>query len=290
MNTREYIDKLFSDYENDQTLSDFKEELESNLKERISYLQSKGSSEEKAWEKASAELSDISEIAQQLSLKRRKEVFEDMYLRTRNYISTKRMVLYVLLGGLLALGLILTALSYLYSKDPLACIGALIPLIIIPVCGLLFLGLTQETAGKYPLSWKRAVFYAVAAALILFGSIIFSIMFFVSAKGLPQAITVLIPFVLPGALLLIFLILTEKDFHKPWVRRQQAEYAKRHYELYNNPKAAEKRGLMSGALWIFTIALVIGLGMIFGFKYSWVVILFAVGSEVLIEYFMMSKK
>ncbi len=115
-------------------------------------MQSRGSSEEDACEKATAELSDISEIAQQLSLKKRQEVFTDMYLKTRNYISMRRMFLYVLLGGFFALGIILSALSYLYSKDPLAGISSLIPFIIIPVCGFLFIGLTQETASRYPLS------------------------------------------------------------------------------------------------------------------------------------------
>jgi len=230
MNTKEYIDKLFSDYEDDVTLSDFKEELESNLKDRIAYLQAKGVSEEDAWEKAATELADVSEIAQQLTLKKRKEVFADMYLGTRKYISTKRAILYVLLGGSLALGIILSAISYLSTNEPVAGLGALIPFMIIPACGLLFMRLTQETARKYPLSWKRSLFYAVSSSAILFGVIIFSMMFFIpleyedglaeSRVGLLEAIATLIPFALPGSLLLAFLVLTEKDHRKPWVKQQ----------------------------------------------------------------------
>ncbi|MCL2706195.1 MAG: permease prefix domain 1-containing protein [Spirochaetaceae bacterium] len=290
MNTQEYIDKLFLDYEDDKTLSDFKEELESNLKDRISYLQSKGASEEDAWEKATAELTDISEIAQQLSLKKRKEVFEDMYLRTRNYISTKRMVLYLLFGGSLALGIILSVYSFLQSNDILAGLEALIPFVIIPVSGLTFMGLTQETSVRYPLSWKRALFYVISIAVILFGLINFSMMFIISETELSKAIATLIPFVLPGSLLLIFFILTEKEHRKPWVLKQENEWMKKHVELYNNSKIAMKRGLMSGALWLFTIALVVTLGIIFGFKYSLPLFLFAIGGEVLIELFLISKK
>jgi len=293
MNTQEYIDKLFLDYENDKTLSDFKEELESNLKDRISYLQSKGASEQAAWEKATAELTDISEIAQQLSLKKRKEVFENMYLGTKKYINTKRAVLYVLFGGLLMLGVILSVLSvlsYLYSNTPITGLGMLIPLILIPVSGLLFMRLTQETGTRYPFSWKRALFYVISIAVILFGSIIFSMMFFISDAGLKQAIATLIPFALPGIVLLVFLVLTEKDHRKPWVLKQQNEWMKKHEELYNNSKVAMKRGLMSGALWLFTIALVVTLGMIFGFKYSLPLFLFAIGGEVLIELFLISRK
>ncbi|MCL2481025.1 MAG: permease prefix domain 1-containing protein [Spirochaetaceae bacterium] len=290
MNTQEYIDKLFLDYENDKTLSDFKEELESNLKDRISYLQSKGASEQDAREKATAELTDISEIAQQLSLKKRKEVFEDMYLGTRNYISTKRAILYVLFGGLLVLGIVLSVYSYLQSNDPLAGLGTLILFVIIPVCGLSFMGLTQETARRYPLSWKRTLFYVVSIGAILFGLIIFSMMFFISETALSEAIVTLLPFALPGSLLLAFLVLTEKDHNKLWVIKQQNEWMKKHGELYNNSKVAMKRGLLSGALWLFTIALVVTLGIIFGFKYSLSLFLFAIGGEVLIEFFMISKK
>ncbi|MCL2792081.1 MAG: permease prefix domain 1-containing protein [Spirochaetaceae bacterium] len=289
MNTGEYIDKLFSDYEDNKTLSDFKEELESNLKDRISYLQSKGTSEQDAWEKATAELTDISEIAQQLSLKKQKEVFADMYLKTRNYISTKRAVLYILFGGFLALGIILSVLSYLSTDNPMAGLGALIPFMIIPVCGLIFMGLTQETAGRYPFPWKRAVFYVISIAVILFGLIVFSMMFFTSEAGLPEAIATLIPFALPGLMLLVFLGLTEKEHRKPWAIKQEIEIMK-HGELYNNPQKSMKRGLLSGALWLFTTALVVTLGMIFGFRYSLPLFLFAVAGEVLIEFFMISKK
>jgi hypothetical protein len=201
-------------------------------------------------------------------------------------MNTKRVVLYVLFGGFLSLGVILSTLTYLYN-DPAAGLGSLIPFIVIPFSGLVFMGLTQETAEKYPLSWKRAIFYVVSTALIIFGSIVFSMMFFVSGTGLPEALATLIPFALPGILLLVFLVLTEKDHRKPWVLKQQEEWAKLHN---TDPKASAKRGLLSGALWIFAIALVITFGLIFGFKYSWVIILFAIGIEVLITFFMLPKK
>ncbi len=115
-------------------------------------------------------------------------------------------------------------------------------------------------------------------------------MFFISGTGLPEAIAALIPFFLPGSLIMIFLVLTEKDHNKPWVIKQQAEWIKKHSKLYNNPKTAAKRRLLSGALWIFAIALFITLGITAGFKYSWLVFLFAIGGEALIEFFMISQK
>ncbi len=284
MDTKTYINNLFSEYENTEALEDFKEELESNLKDRIRYLESRGTSPGEARDKASAELGDISDIADEMSFRKKKEIFEEMYMKTRKYISTKRMVAYVLLGGIMAFGLIIAALAYLYSEMAVAGLGSLIPFFIVPACGLLFMGLTQETARNNPMSWKRALIYTLAAALVLFGLNVFSMMFFISGTGLPEAIATLIPFVLPGSMLLIFLILTEKNRNKPWViEEQQASIAKYQRNYADSPRS-EKMGLLSGALWLFILALFVTLGFIIGFRYSWMVFLFAVPLELLIVF------
>lgn len=287
MDTKQYIDNLFSEYENNDALTDFKEELDSNLKDRIAYLESKGESPETAWKKASAELGDISGIADEMSLKKKKEIFEEMYMKTRNYVSTKRMILYVIFGGTAAFGIIAALLSYLYSGEAVAGIGTLIPFLIFPASVLVFMGLTQETARSNPMSWKRAVWYALSTAMILFGLIIFSMMFFIRNLGLPEAVAVLIPFVLPGSMLMMFLILSGKDRSKPWVIEQQKKYTD-YSSTAGNPQSG-RIGLLSGALWIFAAALFITLGLIIGFRYSWIVFLFAVSLEVLIVFAFLPK-
>jgi hypothetical protein len=40
------------------------------------------------------------------------------------------------------------------------------------MCGLVFLGLTQETARSYPMNWKRALIYAAAVGAVLFGLVV----------------------------------------------------------------------------------------------------------------------
>ncbi|WP_269849271.1 hypothetical protein [Methanosarcina horonobensis] len=52
-----------------------------------------------------------------------------------------------------------------------------------------------------------------------------------------------------------------------------------------DPYAASRFGLFSGALWIFAIALFAGLGFLIGFQYSWLVFLFAVSGQLLIQAF-----
>lgn len=290
MNIREYVDGLFADYPNSGAMNDFKEELCSNLSDRIHDLEKKGIDSKEAFRKATAELGDISEIAEQISSEKRREVFEAMYMKTRNYMNKWQIIGYTVAGGLLAFGIIIALLAYLRTGDPVAGIGSLIAFLIVPVCGFVFLGLTQETARNHPMSWKRAAFYTVDAAVILFGLITFIMMFFIRGEGLPTAIATLIPFALPGSIVLVFLILTEKNRNKPWVREQEAAWAERMGEPFSDPHVATRFGLFSGALWIFAIALFIALGFLVGFQYSWLVFLFAVAAQVLIQALMMPKK
>lgn len=71
MNTREYIDSLFSDYQKTSALEDFKEELKSFLDERIRTLVKGGMDEKDAFEKATSELGDISAVADEISRKKK---------------------------------------------------------------------------------------------------------------------------------------------------------------------------------------------------------------------------
>jgi hypothetical protein len=88
MGTQKYVDGLFSGYEQTPTLCDFKEELRSNLNDRIANLIKKGMSEQMAFDKATTELGDISALADEISLKKKKEVFSEMYMKTKNYMKT----------------------------------------------------------------------------------------------------------------------------------------------------------------------------------------------------------
>jgi hypothetical protein len=58
---------------------------------------------------------------------------------------------------------------------------------------------------------------------------------------------------------------------------------KREMEIWNNPAAAARFGLFSGAIWIFAIGLFILLGFLIGFKFSWLVFVFAVAIQLLVQ-------
>ena len=290
MDIQKHVDALFADYQENPALNDFKEELASHLDERIKSFIKKGMDEIQSLEKALDELGDISSIADELGKKKRQEVFFEAYMKnTKTYMDKKHIYGYILAGGLLALGVILTLTAYFASGEPMVSLSSGMLLIILPICAFVFLGLTQETAKNYPMNWKRALIYTATAGLILFGLKFFAatlLKFFIiegysTAKLIP-AIGSLLPFALPGTVILAFLLLTEKNRHKPWVMEQQAIWAKQVMEQFADPYAATRFGLYSGALWIFALALFIALGFIISFKFSWLVFLLAISVQILI--------
>lgn len=209
-----------------------------------------------------------------------------MYMKTRNYMDKWHVLGYVLAGGLMAFGIIISLLAYFTTGDMNAGLGSLMVFFIAPVCGFVFLGLTQETARNNPMSWKRALFYVAAVGVILFGIVIFAMTFFADhdVNRAVASIGSLLPFVLPGSVVLAFLLLTEKSRRKPWVIEQEAAWAER-----MNPYTATRFGLFSGALWIFAAGLFAVLGFLIGFQYSWVVFLFAIAGQVLVQALMTPK-
>ena len=300
MNAQNYVKSLFKDYEETAELKDFMEEIQSNLEERTASLIKKGLTEEEAFTKASAELGDIGVLADEMSLKRRQEVYQDAYLGIQHYMKPRRVAAYVTFGTILGFGIIITLISFISVSKVLpgmiltSTLGTFLPFFITSVTGFTFLGLTQESAAYYPMSKKRAAWYSAAALLIAFGVILFPLCYFavsetnsifsftLSEWGLVSALGVLIPFLIPGIGLLVFLCLTEKSRLKPWA----AAHYKEMYvnpELWQDPAQAARFGMFSGAIWICSVGLFIALGLAISFKYSWLIFIFTVAVQLLIQ-------
>lgn len=90
--------------------------------------------------------------------------------------------------------------------------------------------------------WVRALIYAIVAGGILFGLITAASLYFMDNMGLHAVLGTLLPFVIPGAGILAFLMLTEKSRHKPWVIEEQKVLMERYAK--KDPKA-------SGPRWTF---------------------------------------
>ena len=315
MNAQNYVKSLFKDFEETAALKDFMEEIQSNLEERTANLIKKGLAEEEAFARASAELGDISVLADEMSLKRRQEVYQDAYLGIQQYMTPRRVAAYVLFGIVLVFGIAAALIVYFstakhsgfwYNGESLvAASAALLPFFVAAVAGFTFLGVTQETADCYPINKKRAVWYTLAAGLMAFGIILFPVIFFATSKdyGLPEgnhyasiiaehglvaALPAEIPFLIPGIGLLVFLCLTEKNRRKPWAANHYKEML--NPEFWQDPVQSARFGMFSGAIWIFAVGLFIALGFALGFKYSWLVFIFATALQLLVQVMIFTPK
>lgn len=295
MNGKELIDSLFAGYEETTELADFKEELLGNLNAKVENLVKKGMDETAAFEKAAAELGDLSALADELSLKKRKEVFEEAYMDIRKYMTAPRVAAYVVFGILALFGLLAGFITYFSMRrfDTPALrltslFGAMMPFFTAAVAGFTFLGATQETSASYPMKKKRAAWYALATGLITFGITAAPVAFFGIRAGGESiepvgALGVLLAFVLPGIGLLVFLVLTGKNRMKPWLREMTAGAIKREMAKWNEWTSDSRFGLFCGAIWIFAIGLFILLGFLTGFKFSWLVFVFAIAFQLLVQ-------
>src|SRR5690606_14863046 len=107
-----YVDRLFQDYEDTQELRDFKEEIIINLQERIKELESKGLTAEEAFAKATAELGDITAIADQISKQKRKEIIGQMYVGRKVPMDKWHAVGFVVCGGAILFGILAALVVY----------------------------------------------------------------------------------------------------------------------------------------------------------------------------------
>jgi hypothetical protein len=296
MDAKVYIDSLFSSYEETKTLGDFKEELQSNMEDRIASLIARGMNEREAFEKAARELGDISVLADQISLRKKQEIFQDAYMGIRRYLQPGRVAVYVGAGALVVLGVIIALIIYFTGENQSAfesfwepnkklvnALGALLVFIPPAAAVFTFLGFTQETASRYPCSKKRSAWYALAAAALGAGLVFCPLTYFAADRGLMEAAASLIPFFIPGLALLFFLRLTDRDYRKPWAREQYERELRVNRELRSDPAAAARFSMISWALWFFAAGLFFLLGFLIGFQFSWLVFIFAAAVQLAVQ-------
>jgi hypothetical protein len=203
--------------------------------------------------------------------------------------------------------------------------ATMMPFLTAAVAGFTYLGMTQETASMYPVSKKRGAWYSAAAGLIAFGLFTMPIVYFggkfagdiiegLSQTTIPElgavidelsgatiqdldhiiaivpVISLIIPFILPGIGILVYLCLSEKDRLKPWAKDFRDKTVAREMAMWNDPATATRFGMFSGAIWIFATGLFLLLGFIISFKFSWLVFIFAVAFQLVIQGVMSKQK
>lgn len=281
MELKNFIDNAFETYEASPELFDFKEELLTNLQDRLKSLEKAGMKRTDALKEIQTEFADINKIADEMSLAKKQEVFEIRYMSLRHFVTKTRAALYAVLGVLAIFGLIVAALSYLGSGQMETLTGVLMIFSAVPAAGFVYMGLTQETASRNPMRPLRATIYSAAAFALLFGVLLVPMLVFGEAKSLEAAIAILIPFALPSIGVIGFLMITESDYRKAWVLKEaekQSEWAK-NFEASGN---AQTFGIMTSAVWILAIGAFVLLLLLKLWIYSWIPFVLAIAVMMLL--------
>lgn len=277
-----HVDSLFADIPDSGKLRELKEELTANLTERIADSINRGKSEAEAFKEAKADLGDVSELADSMRKVTNVPLQESIFYSQP--LDKKHVIGYVTASAIILFGLMTAGIVQLKNHELFQTISTLMPFVIISAGLFVFFGLTHESRYQYGMNTKRALAYSVASVFMLFGLMTAGILYF-QGQELWIVISALIPFVLPAAVAFIYLGLTEKSRMKmdnvlvrEWMEKWSTEW-----QQYSNPHYSPVRGGISGALWLFSIAIFILLILTGYWKFSWIVFIFACGIEALIE-------
>ncbi|MCL1854244.1 MAG: permease prefix domain 1-containing protein [Clostridia bacterium] len=292
MKEKVYVDRLFADYDATPNLCDFKEEITVNLCERVKEFISQGMTEDEAFEKAAAELGDITVIADDAARQKRTETIGQMYMKAKAPFTKRTAAGLAAATGflLLAAGAALLAV-FGGAENTLYYFAALLLAL---ACGLYtYFGLTQETAAHYPMKNGRALAYGVVCSAGFLGAGLAVALFLFGGWTLPAALVVKAALLLPAICCLIYLLITEAKRHKPWLKAiiaRDAEAAMTFHSGMADPVKAARFGIMSGALWLFAISLFVTLGVFIGWNVSWPPLLFALPVQTLMVNGILRKK
>ena len=205
---QEYLDHQFAGVKETQQLFHLKEELYTNLKERVSDLMKRGSSEEEAFKEAVINMGDLSGLVEDMRVYGQDTARQSVDTKAATRVFTVGMI-----AGLLSLliGAFLSPIVYFIFGFPI-----LEPLSIawmFTVIGVMLLTyslLTRETAKRYAMNKIRALLYAVASGSIVCGLFLSGIAY--SATGeVFIAITSMMIWFLIGFGLLLYLVFTGKS-------------------------------------------------------------------------------
>ncbi|MBU8906330.1 permease prefix domain 1-containing protein [Desertibacillus haloalkaliphilus] len=204
-----YVNKLFSGVGDSQQLFDLKEELTTNLKEKISDYIKSGMEEDDAFKEAVSSLGDLSGLVDDM-----RDIGQDKARQAVYSSMTSRISTAGLIAGILVIlfGVLTTAMLY-FMGLPLEAVTGPIIFVVIGGAIVVYSFLTRETSHKYAMNKVRAIIYATAIGLILFSLFVAFTSGFATGQ-LFIAISSFMVFFLIGVGLLLFLLFTEVDRKK----------------------------------------------------------------------------
>ncbi|NLW07521.1 MAG: hypothetical protein GX039_06040 [Clostridia bacterium] len=206
-----YIDKIFSGVGATQQLFELKEELATNLKEKIADYKSEGMDDDKAFKEAIASMGDLSGLVDDmLKLSQDSGRLSVYWQMIASHISSVGIVI----GALLILfGMFLLPIQYsMEGSTGVEVAGS--GIFIVPGGALLVYSiLTRETSKRYAMNKIRAAFYGLSTGVLLFGFFASAVSYFAVEEAFVPIASLMV-FFLPGFGLLLFLLLTETGRQK----------------------------------------------------------------------------
>ena len=161
---KSYVNHLFSGVGDSQQLFDLKEELTTNLKEKIADFKKSGTSEQEAFKEAVSSMGDLSGLVEDMREVGKDKAKQAVYSTMTSRVSTAGLIVGVLV---ILFGILTTAMLY-FMDLPLQAVSG--PAIFIVLGGAIvtYSSLTRETTQKYAMNKARAILYALAIGLLLF--------------------------------------------------------------------------------------------------------------------------
>ncbi len=210
----DFIDTLFVEVGPSQQLFDLKEELATNMKERILDFQARGIDADAAFKEAVIAMGDLSGLVDDMRRIGQDTAKQSVYSSMSARISTIGLVSGVLL---VLFGVLTSAMVYYMNISGVAAAGNGV---FVVAGGVLvtYSFLTRETSRKYAMNKVRAALFALAIGLVLF-AVFTAIMTHLAVGEMYITIASLMVFLLTGIGLFLFLVLTGTDRRKDTQRR-----------------------------------------------------------------------
>ncbi|SER05787.1 permease prefix domain 1-containing protein [Piscibacillus halophilus] len=202
---KKYIEDLFKEVGRSQQLFDLKQELTTNMHERIKDYKNQDMTDEEAFKEAKVSMGDLSGLVEDMREVGRQEAKKEVYDSMTNRISTGGIVIGVMV---ILFGILMTFSMFFMGIEPVAKSGTSI-FIVIGVTVLTYSLLARETKKKYAMNQVRAGLYALAVGLMLFGVFV-AVTSGLATGELFVAFSAAMIFLVFGIGLLVLLMLTEK--------------------------------------------------------------------------------
>ncbi|WP_223701686.1 permease prefix domain 1-containing protein [Sutcliffiella deserti] len=161
---KSYVNQLFSGVGESQQLFELKEELTTNLKEKINDYQKTGMDEKEAFKEAVSSMGDLSGLVDDMRVLGQDKAKQAVYTSLTARVSTAGLIVGILV---VIFGILTTSMLY-FMDLPLEAVSG--PAIFIVLGGAIvtYSFLTRETSQKYAMNKVRAILYSLSNGLILF--------------------------------------------------------------------------------------------------------------------------